>query len=70
MSKLQPNDLRSNDPTGVGVSRAAVLLDAIQKGTPLEFMTGGKYAIQVTDPKIIDLLKAAADTMDEKIHDT
>ena len=67
--KLQPNDLRSNDYTGVGVSRAAVLLDAIQKGTPLEFMTGGKYAIQVTDPKIIDLLKAAADTMDEKIHD-
>ena len=43
MSKLQPNDLRSNDATGVGVSHAAVLLDAIQKGTPLEFMTGGKY---------------------------
>ena len=69
MAKLQPSDLRSNDPTGVGTSRAAVLLDAIQKGTPLEFMKGGKYAVQVKDPKIIDLLKAAADTLDEKIHD-
>ena len=69
MGALSPKDLRSNDPTGVGTSRAAVLLDAIQKGTPLEFMKGGKYAVQVKDPKIIDLLKAAADTLDEKIHD-
>ena len=69
MGALSPEDLRSNDPTGVGTSRAAVLLDAIQKGTPLEFMKGGKYAVQVKDPKIIDLLKAAADTLDEKIHD-
>ena len=69
MGALSPKDLRSNDPTGVGTSRAAVLLDAIQKGTPLEFMKGGKYAVQVKDPKIIGLLKDAADTMDEKIHD-
>ena len=69
MGALSPKDLRSNDPTGVGTSRAAVLLDAIQKGTPLEFMKGGKYAVQVKDPKLIDLLKAAADTLDEKIHD-
>ena len=69
MGALSPKDLRSNDPTGVGTSRAAVLLDAIQKGTPLEFMKGGKYAVQVKDPKIIDLLKDAADTLDEKIHD-
>ena len=69
MGALSPKDLRSNDPTGVGTSRAAVLLDAIQKGTPLEFMKGGKYAVQVKDPKLIDLLKAAADTLDEKPHD-
>ena len=69
MGALSPKDLRSNDPTGVGTSRAAVLLDAIQKGTPLEFMKGGKYAVQVKDPKIIGLLKDAADTLDEKIHD-
>ena len=69
MGALSPKDLRSNDPTGVGTSRAAVLLDAIQKGTPLEFMKGGKYAVQVKDPKIIDLLKDAADTLDDKPHD-
>ena len=69
MSKLLPAELRKEDTTGVGMTRAAVLLDAIQKGTPLKLVSGGKYAIQVTDPKIIDLLKAAADSTDEKVHD-
>lgn len=69
MSKLLASELRKEDTTGVGMTRAAVLLDAIQKGTPLKLVSGGKYAIQVTDPKIIDLLKAAADSTDEKVHD-
>ena len=69
MSKLLPAELRKEDTTGVGMTRAAVLLDAIQKGTPLQLVTGGKYAIQVTDPKIIDLLKAAADTTDDRPHE-
>ena len=56
MSKLLASELRKEDTTGVGMTRAAVLLDAIQKGTPLKLVSGGKYAIQVTDPKIIDLL--------------
>ena len=67
--KLQPIHLRKEDKTGVGMSRAAVLLDVIQKGTPIEMMKGGKFAIQVKDPKILDLLEAASNTFDDKAHD-
>ena len=70
MSQLLPSELRKEDYTGVGVSRAAVLLDAIQKGIPLELVSGGTYAVQAKNKDICKLLEAAANTLDEKIHDT
>ena len=42
---LQLRDLAEPDKTGVGVSRAAVLLDVIRKGTPIELTKGGKAVI-------------------------
>ena len=46
MSELSLPILKKTDPTGVGVSRAAVLYKVIKEGTPIEMVSGGKRAIQ------------------------
>ena len=51
-------------------SRAGVLLDALEKGTPIQMVGGGKYAIQYNEDGIEKLLRAAVDVVgkDEPEH--
>ena len=70
MSELSPPILKKTDPTGVGVSRAAVLYKVIREGTPIEMVGGGKRAIQARSNEILDALKKAGDTTDDGAHAT
>lgn len=56
---LQLRDLAEPDRTGIGVSRAAVLLDVIRKGTPIELTKGGKAVITSNVKGLDKLLEAA-----------
>ncbi len=56
---LQLRDLAEPDRTGIGVSRAAVLLDVIRKGTPIELTKGGKAVITSNIQGLDKLLEAA-----------
>ena len=56
---LQLRDLAEPDKTGVGVSRAAVLLDVIRKGTPIEMEKGGKAVITSNVKGLDKALEAA-----------
>ena len=70
MSALSLPILKKTDPTGVGVSRAAVLYKVIREGTPIEMVGGGKRAIQARSNEILDALKKAGDTTDDGAHAT
>ena len=70
MSELSLPILKKTDPTGVGVSRAAVLYKVIKEGTPIEMVSGGKRAIQARTNEILDALKKAGDTTNDGAHDT
>ena len=70
MSELSLPILKKTDPTGVGVSRAAVLYKVIREGTPIEMVGGGKRAIQARSNEILDALKKAGDTTDDGAHAT
>ena len=70
MSELSLPILKKTDPTGVGVSRAAVLYKVIKEGTPIEMVGGGKRAIQARSNEILDALKKAGDTTDDGAHAT
>ena len=70
MSALSLPILKKTDPTGVGVSRAAVLYKVIKEGTPIEMVGGGKRAIQARSNEILDALKKAGDTTDDGAHAT
>ena len=70
MSELSLPILKKTDPTGVGVSRAAVLYKVIREGTPIEMVGGGKRAIQARSNEILDALKKAGDTTDDVAHAT
>ena len=70
MSELSLPVLKKTDPTGVGVSRAAVLYKVIKEGTPIELVSGGKKAIQARSNEILDALKKAGDTTDDGAHAT
>ena len=58
---LQLRDLAEPDRTGIGVSRAAVLLDVIRKGTPIELTKGGKAVITSNVKGLDKLLEAAGE---------
>ena len=62
--------LKKTDPTGVGVSRAAVLYKVIKEGTPIELVSGGKKAIQAKSNDVLKALEAAGDTTDDGAHNT
>lgn len=70
MSELSLPILKKTDPTGVGVSRAAVLYKVIKEGTPIDLTSGGKKAIQARSNEILDALKKAGDTTDDGAHAT
>ena len=60
---LQLRDLAEPDRTGIGVSRAAVLLDVIRKGTPIELTKGGKAVITSNVKGLDKLLEAAGEVV-------
>ena len=68
MSALTLPVLKKTDPTGVGVSRAAVLYKVIKEGTPIELVSGGKKAIQAKSNDVLKALEAAGDTTDDGAH--
>ena len=68
MSALSLPILKKTDPTGVGVSRAAVLYKVIKEGTPIELVSGGKKAIQAKNNDVLKALEAAGDTTDDGAH--
>ena len=68
MSALSLPILKKTDPTGVGVSRAAVLYKVIKEGTPIELVSGGKKAIQAKSNDVLKALEAAGDTTDDGAH--
>ena len=70
MSALSLPILKKTDPTGVGVSRAAVLYKVIKEGTPIELVSGGKKAIQAKSNDVLKALEAAGDTTDDGAHNT
>ena len=70
MSALTLPVLKKTDPTGVGVSRAAVLYKVIKEGTPIELVSGGKKAIQAKSNDVLKALEAAGDTTDDGAHNT
>ena len=49
MSGMSYGDYGKKDNTGKGVSRIAVLLDAIRNGTPIEVSGKGNKVIQFND---------------------
>ena len=69
MAKLQLSDLKKPDDTGVGTSRAAVLLKVIKDGTPIQLVSGGKKALQAKGNDVLKALEAAGDTLDDGAHD-
>ena len=69
MSKLSAADLKKPDNTGVGTSRAAVLLKVIKEGTPIQLVSGGKKALQAKGNDVLKALEAAGDTLDDGAHD-
>ena len=70
MSALSLPILKKTDPTGVGVSRAAVLYKVIKEGTPIDLVSGGKKAIQAKSNDVLKALEAAGDTTDDGAHNT
>ena len=61
-------DYGKKDNTGKGVSRVAVLLDAIRNGTPIEVSGKGNKVIQFNDPDLEKEMEIAANTLDDSVH--
>ena len=65
MSGMSYGDYGKRDNTGKGVSRIAVLLDAIRNGTPIEVSGKGNKVIQFNDPDIDCLLYTSPSPRDD-----
>ena len=57
MSGMSYGDYGKRDNTGKGVSRLAVLLDAIRNGTPIEVSGKGNKVIQFTSSLFLRINK-------------
>ena len=68
MSGMSYGDYGKRDNTGKGVSRIAVLLDAIRNGTPIEVSGKGNKVIQFNDPDIEAEMVTASNTLDDGVH--
>tara|TARA_B100001287_G_scaffold260320_1_gene248306 strand:+ start:393 stop:1850 length:1458 start_codon:yes stop_codon:yes gene_type:complete len=68
MSGMSYADYGKKDNTGKGVSRVAVLLDAIRNGTPIEVSGKGNKVIQFNDPDLEKEMEIAANTLDDSVH--
>ena len=68
MSGMSYGDYGKRDNTGKGVSRIAVLLDAIRNGTPIEVSGKGDKVIQFNDPDIEAEMVTASNTLDDGVH--
>ena len=67
MSGMSYGDYGKRDNTGKGVSRIAVLLDAIRNGTPIEVSGKGNKVIQFNDPDIEAEMVTASNTLDDGV---
>ena len=68
MSGMSYGDYSKRDNTGKGVSRIAVLLDAIRNGTPIEVSGKGDKVIQFNDPNLESAMVTASNTLDDSVH--
>ena len=68
MSGMSYGDYSKRDNTGKGVSRLAVLLDAIRNGTPIEVSGKGNKVIQFNDPDLEAEMVSASNTLDDGVH--